>query len=66
MSKTRRVLRHLPALITIFLFFACAWALMRYISVDDTNSYTRLTMHEFYNQDDIDTLFIGASHCYLG
>lgn len=35
-----------------------------YLLVDDTETYTRITMHELYeNKDDIDTLFLGSSHC---
>lgn len=36
----------------------------RYILTDDTASYTRITFHEMYNQDSIDILFVGSSHCY--
>lgn len=36
----------------------------RYILVDDTTSYTRITFHEMYEQDNIDILFVGSSHCY--
>lgn len=32
--------------------------------VDDTQSYTRVMMHEYYNQGNIDILFSGASLCY--
>ena len=39
-----------------------------YLLVDDTSSYTRLTMHELYETADsgenIDTLFLGSSHCF--
>ncbi len=38
--------------------------LLRYIVTDDTSSYTRITFHEMYEQDNIDTLFVGSSHCY--
>lgn len=32
---------------------------------DDRNSMTRITMHDFYNEEaNIDTLFVGSSHCY--
>lgn len=36
----------------------------RYILIDDTASYTRITFHEMYEQDNIDILFVGSSHCY--
>ena len=35
----------------------------RYLLVDDTASYTRITFHEMYEQDNIDVLFVGSSHC---
>lgn len=36
-----------------------------YLLVDDTNSYTRVMIHEMYNQpENIDVLFLGSSHCY--
>lgn len=36
-----------------------------YLVVDDTNSYTRLTLHEFYESEEaIDTIFLGTSHCF--
>ena len=38
---------------------------MNYILVDDTYSYTRIMLHEMYTQEqNIDTLFLGSSHCY--
>lgn len=38
---------------------------VRYLVTDDTRSFTRIMMHEFYNQDEnIDILFVGSSHCY--
>lgn len=38
--------------------------ILRYILTDDTKSYTRVTYHEMYEQDNIDVLFVGSSHCY--
>ena len=36
-----------------------------YLVVDDTNSYTRLTLHELYENDgNVETLFLGTSHCF--
>lgn len=37
---------------------------LRYILIDDTSSYTRVAFHEMYEQDNIDVLFVGSSHCY--
>lgn len=47
----------------IALFILCANG-FRYLLIDDTESYTRLMMHEFYGQKNIDVLFVGSSHCY--
>ena len=47
----------------IILFLFCGVGL-RYLLTDDTRSYTRLMMHEFYRQENIDILFVGSSHCY--
>ena len=45
-------------LLTFLLVKAC-----NYLVVDDTQNYTRLTMHDLYeNTENIDTVFIGASH----
>jgi hypothetical protein len=47
-------------LLTALLVHAC-----NYLLVDDTESYTRLTMHELYEtEENIDTLFLGSSHCF--
>lgn len=48
----------------IFLFFACGLG-FNWLLIDDTRSYTRLMMHEFYRQDNIDVLFVGSSHSYV-
>ena len=40
--------------------------MLDYALVDDAASYTRLMEHEFYNQENIDILCLGASHCYRG
>lgn len=38
--------------------------LSTYLFVDDTNSQTRITLHELYTSDEnIDVLFLGSSHC---
>ena len=40
--------------------------LLEYILVDDTQSEVRVVMHEFYQQENIDTLLIGSSLVYCG
>ena len=37
---------------------------LRYLLIDDVKSYTRITMHELYEQENIDALFLGSSHSY--
>lgn len=50
--------------ILLFLFvLVLTGKLLRYALNDDTESYTRVTFHEMYAQDNIDILFLGTSHC---
>ena len=50
----------LVLLLTGFLICGC-----NYLLLDDSQSYTRLTMHELYeSKEPIDTLFLGSSHCF--
>lgn len=44
--------------------FLGIWGGLRYLVMDDTSSYTRVMMHELYEQKNIDVLFCGASLCY--
>lgn len=52
----------------LFILFAVLFLLcgkgFHYLLVDDTKSYTRVMMNEFYHQKNIDILFVGSSHCY--
>ena len=50
--------------LAFFVAFMVCGELLKYILIDDTSSYTRVTFHEMYEQDNIDLLFIGSSHCY--
>ena len=64
--RVRKIIKRLIP-ITVMLVFIIAGAKgLSYMLNDDTDSYTRLTMHEFYEQDNIDILFLGASHCFRG
>lgn len=65
-AKIKKISCKMLAIVFVFAFFIITWSGLRYISVDDSGSYTRITMHEFYNQENIDVLFMGASHCYRG
>lgn len=64
MSKMMLICNKVIACMAVFTVFVYSWKVLRYFLVDDTLSYTRITMHEFYEQDAIDTVFVGASHCY--
>lgn len=48
----------------VIAFILCGLG-FRWLLMDDVNSYTRLMMHEFYRQENIDVLFVGSSHCYV-
>lgn len=37
-----------------------------YVISDDTDSQTRVTFHDFYEEDEIDYLFLGSSHAVRG
>lgn len=49
----------------VIIFIICG-KIWRYVLVDDTKSYTRLTMHQLYHSEqNIDIAFIGSSHVYV-
>lgn len=51
--------------ILFVILFGVSNRLFSYFALDDDSSYTRITMHELYGQDEnIDILFLGSSHCY--
>lgn len=47
------------------IFFAVS-AILSVFLINDLNTYTRVLMHEFYSQKNIDVLFCGASHVSHG
>lgn len=61
-------MKKIKIIISCILFFLLMCGineLFRYLLIDDTNSYTRTMMHELYHQEEnIDVLFLGSSHCY--
>lgn len=59
-NRIKRIIAFLLFCVTLI---GCG-KLFRYILIDDTASYTRVTFHEMYEQDNIDILFVGSSHCY--
>lgn len=60
----KKKIRRVAGSLAFLLLFAGCGRFFRYIIVDDTASYTRITFHEMYKQDNIDILFVGSSHCY--
>ena len=62
--RRRRILNIIISLLLFCTVFVLCGKIMRYLVTDDTRSYTRVTFHELYEQDNIDVLFAGSSHCY--
>lgn len=61
----KKAIKVIVSLLVMAVVFLCGLKGLRYIVTDDTASYTRIMMHEFYQQDEnVDVLFMGASHCY--
>ena len=61
----KRVLKKIVVLLCIWAIYAGTTEGLRYLIVDDTFSYTRLTLHEMYeSESNIDILFVGASLVY--
>lgn len=60
--------RKLFAVLSPFLFLLLLFGvnrLMHYLVCDDSTSYTRLAFHEMHTQEEnIDILFLGSSHCF--
>ena len=62
----KKVIVRIASIILVIAMVITGFCSLNYILIDNTSSYTRLMMHEFYNQDNIDILCLGASHCYRG
>ena len=67
-DKKHMALRFLAMALAVAVLTGALVKVCNYLLVDDTGSYTRLTLHEFYQVSDkgekIDTLFLGSSHCF--
>lgn len=60
-----KIIRFGVEVLIVSLLFLGYIKAMNFLLVDDTDSYTRITMYELYNEEkNIDTLFLGSSHCY--
>lgn len=63
----KRIFRYGRRVIACLIFAVCMVVInegLRYLLIDDAESYTRITLHELYGQENIDVLFLGSSHCY--
>lgn len=58
--------RFLFKFILFALIFLCVSFFLSLFIINDLNTYTRILMHEFYSQKNIDVLFCGASHVSHG
>lgn len=66
-NKRGNKVKKIISIICFILVNVCIYNGLNYILVDDTKSYTRITMHELYEaEENIDILFVGSSHCYCG
>ena len=64
MRVKKYIKRIISVICAVALFIGCGEG-FRYILIDDTNSYTRITLHQLYNaEENIDILFVGSSHVY--
>ena len=60
------ILKRLTAIAAVTAFAVVFAKGISFLVVDDTAVYTRLMMHELYNEEKTDTLLIGASLFYRG
>lgn len=67
-TNPKKLLRRSLAVLKAFCFaalFILGLKFLRFILTDDAGSLTRIMMHELYSQEEnIDVLFLGSSHCY--
>lgn len=41
-------------------------SILSYVLIDDVDDEVRYAMHELYEQENIETLFLGSSHVFCG
>ena len=63
MKKTIKIL---AGIVIVILAFLGINQILQYILVDDGEDSIRDKMHDFYEQENIDTLFLGSSHIQFG
>lgn len=65
MQTIKKSISAAAVILGIFLLLLGIVKLCNYLVVDDTDSYTRLTMHELYEMEgQVETVFLGSSHCF--
>ena len=60
----KNVIRHVIAFLAVLLCTLGFIRLARYMAVNDSHSVRRLTINEYYDQDNIDILFAGSSQVF--
>ncbi len=61
----KKYLKKLASLALFLLLMMLINSFFHFILIDDSESFTRIMMHEMYTQEeDIDVLYLGSSHCY--
>lgn len=59
------IMRRIFSTICVLVCFIACNEGLRYMLVDDTTSYTRVSMHQLYNsEENIDIAFVGSSHVF--
>lgn len=62
-KRIKRLEYGIKIILFVLLFFLIN-EIFKFIIIDDKESYTRIMLHEMYEQENIDVLFLGSSHCY--
>ena len=64
--EMKKILTRIISIAGVLLFFVLGCAGLNFLLADDARTVSRLTLHELYNQDDIDVLVVGASRTQRG
>ncbi|MDD6571191.1 MAG: hypothetical protein PUF12_02260 [Thermoflexaceae bacterium] len=62
----KKILKIISKVAIFLLLLMIINKILIFILVDDADSQFRFSMHEFYNQENIDVLFLGSSHVFCG
>lgn len=61
--------RGIKVVCSIFIIIGAVFAInsvLSYMLIDDLEDEVRYAMHEMYEQEEIETLFLGSSHVFCG